>query len=267
MKTKYVHGYSERESVRLTDQANCLSELLHYDTIFNPGDEILEVGCGTGSQTAIIAKKNPHAHFLSIDHSAESLEQAKKVIEQNKIQNVTFKQTDIFNLPFKNACFDAIFICFVLEHLSAPLKALKKLKRVLKRGGRIIAIEGDHGSAYYHPASPKAQQTIQCQVTLQAKAGGNALIGRQLYPLLKKAIFRDCRVSPRMVYVDASRPQLVKGFTRNTFIAMIEGVKQNALAKGLITASQWKAGIKDLYKTARKHGVFCYTFFKATGKK
>lgn len=267
MENRYVHGYSEREAVRLTDQASCLSELLHHDTIFKAGDRILEVGCGTGSQTVIIAQKNPHTHFMSIDHSAESLNQAKKVIEQNKIQNVTFKQADIFNLPFKNKSFDAIFICFVLEHLSSPLKALKKLKKVLKRGGKIIAIEGDHGSAYYHPVSPRAQQTIQCQITLQAQAGGNALIGRQLYPLFKKAGFKDCQVSPRMVYVDASRPQLVKGFTRNTFIAMIEGVKQNAFTEGLITASQWKAGIKDLYRTARRDGVFCYTFFKAAGKK
>lgn len=267
MKNRYVHGYSEREAVRLTDQANCLGELLHHDTIFKAGDRVLEVGCGTGSQTVIIARKNPHAHFISIDHSAESLDQAQKIIEHNKIRNVILQQADIFNLPFKKAAFDAIFICFVLEHLSAPVKALKLLKRLLKKRGEIIAIEGDHGSAYYHPASPRAQQAIQCQVTLQAKAGGNALIGRQLYPLLKKAGFSDCQVSPRMVYADASRPQLVRGFTRNTFIAMIEGVKQKSLAEGLLSASQWKTGIKDLYRTAGRDGVFCYTFFKATGIK
>ncbi len=65
------------------------------------------------------------------------------------------------------------------------------------------------------------------------RAGGNALIGRELYPLLTGAGFDAVRVSPRMVYVDASRPDLVEGFTRRTFTAMIEGVREPALAAGI----------------------------------
>ena len=45
-------------------------------------------------------------------------------------------------------------------------------------------IEGDHGSAYFHPDSDAARDAIRCQVELQRAAGGNAMIGRQLYPLL-----------------------------------------------------------------------------------
>ena len=45
----------------------------------------------------------------------------------------------------------------------------------------------------------------------------------KVYPLLVEAGFEAVRVSPRMVYVDASRPALVDGFTRKTFTAMIEG--------------------------------------------
>jgi len=46
--------------------------------------------------------------------------------------------------------------------------------------------------------------------------------------------FDAVRVSPRMVYVDSSRPDLVDGFTRRTFTAMIEGVREPAIAAGLI---------------------------------
>ena len=38
------------------------------------------------------------------------------------------------------------------------------------------------------------------------------------------------RVSPRMVYVDGSRPDLIDGFTRKTFTAMVEGVRETAIA-------------------------------------
>lgn len=71
----------------------------------------------------------------------------------------------------------------------------------------------------------------QCQVTLQHQAGGNALIGREVYPLMVEAGFDAIRVTPRMVYVDASRPELVDGFTRKTFTAMIEGVREPAITR------------------------------------
>jgi hypothetical protein len=93
----------------------------------------------------------------------------------------------------------------------------------LKPEGSITAIEGDHGSAYFYPDSAAARRAIQCLVDLQRRAGGDALIGRRLYPLLVQAGVRDVRVSPRMVYVDASRPFLVDGFIRKTFTAMVEG--------------------------------------------
>ena len=93
------------------------------------------------------------------------------------------------------------------------------------------------------------------------------MIGRELYPLLNKARFNDICVSPRMVYADSSRPALVEGFTKKTFTAMIEGVREKALATGLIKAPDFDRGIDDLYKTAGDEGVFCYTFFKAVALK
>jgi hypothetical protein len=70
-----------------------------------------------------------------------------------------------------------------------------------------------------------------------------------------------------MVYVDSSRPDLVDGFTRKTFTAMIEGVRESAIAAGLIDAEGFDAGLRDLYRTAESDGVFCYTFFKGVAQK
>lgn len=258
----YIHGYSEQELKRLQDQANTLDELLHYDSIFHENSKILETGCGVGSQTKIIAPKNPSCHFTSIDISETSLEKAKTMIQALNIKNVMLQIGDIFDLHFEAESFDHIFVCFVLEHLSNPVQALLNLKKVLRKGGTITVIEGDHGSAYFYPRSDAAQKAINCQVQLQALHGGNALIGREIYPLLYKAGFSDCLVSPRMVYVDSSKPFLVEGFIKNTFTAMIEEVEKDALNNSLIDKYEWDQGIKDLYRTAEKNGVFCYTFFK-----
>ncbi|MGH6633759.1 MAG: hypothetical protein ACREB0_10380, partial [Sphingopyxis sp.] len=152
-------------------------------------------------------------------------------------------------------------------HLARPVDALAALDRVLRPGGTMTVIEGDHGSAYFHPASPAADAAIQCQVELQRRAGGNALIGRQVYPLMVEAGLDAVRVSARMVYVDASRPDLVDGFTRRTFTAMIEGVREPAIAAGLIAPPRFDAGVRDLHRTTEPDGVFCYTFFKGVGIK
>ncbi|HVP94303.1 MAG TPA: class I SAM-dependent methyltransferase [Methanoregulaceae archaeon] len=263
----YVHGYSSRESGRLLDQASTLTGLLHHDTRYGEGTRVLEAGCGVGAQTVTLARGSPGARFTSVDCSAESLEQARVRVSGAGLSNVTFEQADIFRLPFGEESFDHVFVCFVLEHLHDPSGALASLKRVLKPGGTITVIEGDHGSAYFYPRSREAEKTIHCLVSLQEKMGGNALVGREVYPLLAGAGFTGVRVSPRMVYVDASRPDLVEGFTKQTFIAMVEGVRDDAIGDDLITEPEWERGIRDLVRTCDDDGVFCYTFFKGTGKK
>jgi len=128
----YIHGYSDREALRLNDQADTLDNIIHNGTIFSKDSLVLEAGCGVGAQTIGLS---------------------------------------------------------------------------------------------------------------------------------------DISVSPLMVYVDASKPQLVEGFIKNTFTAMIEGVGEKAIKKGIANRSNFKKGIKDLYRTAEPDGVFSYTFFKGFGIK
>jgi SAM-dependent methyltransferase len=258
----YVHGYSERERERLVDQASTLTDLLHHDTRYPAGSRVLEAGCGVGAQTVTLARNSPGAHLTSIDVSAESLEAARARVRAASVGNVSFQRADVFALPFPEGAFDHVFVCFLLEHLPRPGEALANLVSRLAPGGTLTVIEGDHGSTFFHPDDPDARRAIECLVTLQARAGGDALVGRRLYPLLVEAGLREVRVSPRMVYVDASRPEWVKGFTLDTFTAMVEGVRERALAAGLADEETWRRGVAGLRRAAAADGVFCYTFFK-----
>jgi ubiquinone/menaquinone biosynthesis C-methylase UbiE len=264
---KYVHGYDQKENIRLQDQATTLSELLHHDTVYPAHDRILEPGCGVGAQTISLARNSPDSQFISIDISARSIAEARNKIEAEGLKNVIFQQGDIFKLPFKPESFDHIFVCFVFEHLVHPDDALITLKSLLKVGGTMTVIEGDHGSTYFYPDNEAAHKAIKCQVHLQKMVGGNANIGRELYPLLNKTGFTSINVSPRMVYVDSSKPHLVEGFTKNTFTSMIEGVREPAIRASLIDGATFDEGIKALYRTTESDGVFCYTFFKAVAIK
>ena len=269
MSDRYVHGYRSAENARLHDQAGTLSELLHHDTGFPAGSAVLEVGCGVGAQTVTVAERSPGAALTAIDLSAESLAAARERTHDAGIPDVTFARADVYTLPRDDGplaagMFDHVFVCFLLEHLPRPIEALRRLRSMLKPGGTITVIEGDHGLICFHPESSAARDAIACQVALQRNAGGDALLGRRLHPLLVEAGFRDVTVSPRMVYVDGSDPGLADRFIRRTFTAMIEGIREPAVAGGLTTADHFDAGIRDLLRAAEPDGVFCYTFFKAT---
>lgn len=263
-----MHGYSGYEARRLGDQADTLAELLHAGTAYPAGSRVLEVGCGVGAQTVHLVTGSPGADLVAVDVSHDSLTQARaRVSAQAPEARVRWHRADLFDLPFADAVFDHLFVCFVLEHLPDPRLALAGLRRVLRPGGTITAIEGDHGSAFFHPPSAEADAAIECQIRLQSADGGNALIGRQLQPLLTDAGYHDVLVGPRTVYADRTRPALVDGFTRNTFTAMIEAVRDDALAAGLIDPTTWDRGIADLHLTAADGGTFHYTFFKGTATK
>ena len=128
----YVHGYHERESERLLDQAGSLVDLLHHDTAYPAGSRVLEAGCGVGAQTVTLAARSPQARFTSIDLSEETLEEARRRVSGS--DNVEFRQADIFDLPFEPGSFDHVFVCFVLEHLAEPVAALERLKAMLRPG-------------------------------------------------------------------------------------------------------------------------------------
>ncbi|KAA5834928.1 methyltransferase domain-containing protein [Saccharopolyspora hirsuta] len=264
MTIDYVHGYSELESRRLGDQANALAALLHGGTSYPAGSRVLEVGCGIGAQTAHLVASSPGARIVAVDVNEASLAQARdRVLATSPDAEVEWHCADLFELPFPDASFDHLFVCFVLEHLADPHRALVELRRLLRPGGTITAIEGDHGSVLFHPDSAHARAAIDCQVRLQALAGGDACTGRKLQPLLANAGYGGITVRARPVYADQNLPELVEGFTRNTFIAMVESVGDDALAAGLTTPDDWHRGVADLRRTAEAGGTFQYTFFKA----
>ncbi|MEL6539067.1 MAG: methyltransferase domain-containing protein, partial [Bacteroidota bacterium] len=254
------------ETKRLYAQAQTIADLLHWDSYWEAGTRVLEVGCGVGAQTRIVALQNPEVDFVSIDVSEKSLAQAKATVEELGLTNVTFQTADVLDLPYQDGAFDHIFVCFVLEHLADPLAALQEIWRVLAPHGSITVIEGDHGSTYFYPDSRAAHKAVAAQVKLQQQNGGNANVGRQLYPLLSKAGFEAVEVMPRPVYVDASKPELVEGFIKQTFTAMIQGITEEAVAKQVLSPAELEEGIQALLRTA-EGGTFNYTFFKAKGCK
>lgn len=266
--TSYMHGYSEREAERLHDQSAILRQLLHSDVAYPAGSKVLEAGCGVGAQTVALATNSPAAQFTSIDISPQSLDQAKALIESQGITNVRFQHADIMDMPFANGSFDHVFVCFVLEHLDNPTRALVEMKRVLKAGGTITAIEGDHGSCFWNPETIASRKAWQAMIQVQINLGHDPLIGRRLYPLLAQAGFEVKGVVPLWAYADARNPELLDGGINRILAPMMETAREEAIEQGLIDRSTWEKGISDMHRASLPpDGSVFYTWFRGTATK
>jgi ubiquinone/menaquinone biosynthesis C-methylase UbiE len=264
----YVHGYTSRETQRLLEQSLILEDLLHGGTHYQEGERVLEAGCGVGAQTRILARRNPGAVFECIDISGESVEQARAVALEEGMEHVTFQQADLFSLSCEPESFDHVFVCFVMEHLPDPEAALKIFMDILKPGGTITLIEGDHGSGFWTPETLASRKAWQGLITSQMALGHDPNIGRRVYPLLKNAGYRVEDVSPRWVYADQSNRAMLDGVINQIIAPMVYSAEEQVLESGYMERDEWERGLEDIRHVARHpEGTFFYTWFKGVGVK
>ncbi len=257
----YVHGYAAEELDRLTGSADTLQHLLHRGIVYPEGALVLEAGCGVGAQTRHLLHNSPDIRLVSVDIARDSLLRAQQAVGNRP---VAFVRADLHHLPFSSASFDHIFICFVLEHLPDPGEVLLRLKTLLKPGGTITAIEGDHGSAFFHPETEAAVAAWRCLQQLQLQTSGDGHIGRRLYELLRDSDATTVNITPLPVYCDPSLPHMMTGFADKTIVGMLKGIEADVLARKMIPSETWHQGINDLINLSQSNnGSFSYTFFRA----
>jgi len=108
----------------------------------SPGENILEIGCGTGRALSMIGKKRSGSgSLMGLDLSRQMLIQS---LQKTKSQTPApyFVQGDGTNLPIKNDQFDGVFLSFTLElfPVEEMQVVLKQIGRVLKPDGRLLVI-------------------------------------------------------------------------------------------------------------------------------
>jgi len=265
---EYVHGYSDRETQRLNEQSLILEELLHAGTSYQAGSRVLEVGCGVGAQTLILLRRNPGIHLTSIDMSAESVQKARQNVEEMGYGNVEFRHEDILDHSLEPGSFDHMFICFVLEHMEQPVQALEHMMNLLRAGGTITIIEGDHSSGKWNPETEASRVAWNGLVRSQQMLGHDPDIGKRLHSLMSEAGIQKPHVEPREAYADQSTPQLLDGAVNQIIAPMVYSAERQVLAMQLVEPGIWKKGLRDLSQVASSPGgTFFYSWFKGEGKR
>ena len=264
----YVHGYTPREAERLRDQSGILEALLHSGTAYPAGCRVLEPGCGVGAQSAILARRHADVSFISFDLDAGYLAQARSRLKEQDGDRVHLARADLRRTSFPDQAFDHVYICFVLEHLQDPRAALLELKRVLKPGGTITVIEGDHGSCFWHPETRDSLTVWNAFIRVQQSLGHNPNIGRELAPLLRRAGYELVSVEPRWVYADVLDPVLLDGVVNRIIVPMVLSTESRVLDAGLVDTRIWQRGIDGIRRSGESPGgSFFYTWFKAVAVK
>ena len=104
-----------------------------------PGDEVLDVACGTGDLTRAFADHPSAVEVIGADFARNMLAIAKR--KCSRYQNASFVRCDAMNLPFPDQSVDIVTIAFGLRNVARPEAAVAEFARVLRPGGRLVILE------------------------------------------------------------------------------------------------------------------------------
>lgn len=152
-----------------------------------PGETILEVGCGTGTLTLAAKRRaGPAGKVFGIDIIPGMIESSRKKAAQAR-EDISFQLGSIDDIPFPADQFDAVLCSFMIFHMSDGVrrKGLAEIHRVLKPGGRLLILD------LSLPTAP-VSRTIA-----RALFGGMLEHDlRELRPLMDASGFSDVEIAP-----------------------------------------------------------------------
>ena len=104
---------------------------------FMPDDDVLELGCGTGIFSEMIAGRV--RHVTATDFSPEMLERAEQRL--SAYDNVEMRKEDACHTSFADGAFDAVLTVNLFHHAGEPAAVARECARVVRSGGRIVVID------------------------------------------------------------------------------------------------------------------------------
>ncbi len=153
------------------------------------GMTLLDCGCGPGTITAGLARATAPGAVTGIDLEESQLDIARDNAAKIGIGNVTFERGDVYDLPFQDDGFDAVFSHAMLEHMHDPVSVLKEMRRVLKPGGLVGIRSIDLGATLIAPHDAVLTEAHDTWRRFRRHCGGDPFMGRRLRALLRQAGF------------------------------------------------------------------------------
>lgn len=158
------------------------------------GWSVLDAGCGPGTITLGLARKVAPGVVTGVDVEDSQFAKAGEQARREGLP-VEFHKASVYELPFQDHHFDAVFSHALLEHLADPIAALREFRRVLKPGGMIGVRAGDMGGILIDSESEGPAHGLATYLANREKNSGDLQVGRKLGRLLRKAGFTVQKVT------------------------------------------------------------------------
>ena len=182
---KYTHGHGQA-AARAFSERTAASHAAFFTPHLKSGMSLLDCGCGPGSITIDLATLVAPGEVIGIDMAETHLEIGRKKAKDRGIPNIRFETANVYELPFPDDSFDAVFSHAVFEHLSDPLKALREQYRVLKPGGVLGIRDADRAGELFWPEDPSLIKLHDLWNRVMQHNGADPFIGRRLRSLLSE---------------------------------------------------------------------------------
>lgn len=156
-----------------------------------PDAQVLEIGCGVGTQTELIAKALRNGHLLANDISPRSVDLARERLKRTS--NVTFLTGDIIGAKVEGT-FDLIVLPDVLEHIPREQHGelfLKLSKLLAPKGNIVIHIPAPEYLEHLHRERPELLQVIDQALPIAELAPKFTAAGLYLHYLEQYPLWTD----------------------------------------------------------------------------
>jgi predicted O-methyltransferase YrrM len=242
-------GIAGRERLRVLARAMRPTTLALLDRVGpQPGMRCLDVGCGGGDVTSELAGRcRPGGRAVGIDVDETKIDLAREEAEECRTDNVDYRVGDIFDTDLAPE-YDAIYVRFLLTHLSDPAAAADRIVAGLRPGGVLIVEDIDFTGSFCCPPSAAYERYVQVYTETARTRGVDPDIGPRLPGLLAGAGLDPVHVN--VLQPAGIKPEDVERDIKLVTPLTLGNIADAAIAEELIARDELDAVLDDLYRLA-----------------
>jgi SAM-dependent methyltransferase len=253
---QYTMGYGPA-AVSLMGMRSARTHAAFFVPHLRPGMKLLDCGCGPGTVTLGFAEIIAPGEAVGSDIEPSQMALATENAAKRNIANARFEAASIYELPFEDSSFDAVFMSALLGNLREPVRGLREAFRVLKPGGVIGVKEFDHGGDIVYPLEPAMARYDELYNRLRSEFGHNGQTGRMIGALLLEAGFGGLNMTA--TYETLSDPKILQGAAQVFIGLLAEGWSDAFTSRGWASDSD----IQDMREAWLRFAAFPGALFVA----